>query len=56
MLIVLTVFAVIDLEWSWRLVVWAIGTLVVWIALFARSELPADLIGHWRARLPMVER
>ena len=56
MLIVLTVFAVVDLEWSWRLVVWAIGTLVVWIALFARSELPADLIGHWRARLPMVER
>jgi O-antigen/teichoic acid export membrane protein len=45
MVIVLTVFAVVDLDWSWRLVVWAIGTLVVWIALFARSELPAELIG-----------
>jgi O-antigen/teichoic acid export membrane protein len=56
MLILLTVFAVVDLDWSWRLVLWAIGTLVVWIALFARSGLPAELIGQWRARLPMVER
>jgi len=55
-LIVLTVFTVIDLHWSWRLVVWGIGTLMVWIALFARSELPAELIGQWRTKLPVVER
>ena len=51
-LILLTVYAVVDFDWSWRLAVWAIGTVVVWIALFARSEFPAELIGQWRARLP----
>ena len=56
MLIVLSVFAVVDLHWSWRLVVWASGTLMVWIALFARSELSAELVGQWRTKLPMVGR
>lgn len=54
MLIVLTVFAVVDLYWSWRLVVWTFGTVMVWTALFAGSEMPAELVGQWRTKLPMV--
>ncbi|MGH7180805.1 MAG: oligosaccharide flippase family protein, partial [Nitrospiraceae bacterium] len=50
-LIVLTVFAVSDLQLSWRLVVWAIGTMMVWISLFIGSELPAELVGLWRTKL-----